>query len=105
LQRAEGVLLRHLNSVFKVLGQTVPDTAKNETVLEMELYLGTMIRQIDSSLLDEWEKMRDPNYQARRDEGSASARRSSSRHGPHAGQQGFPGGDSQPHFLFFCAGW
>jgi hypothetical protein len=63
LQRAEGVLLRHLNSVFKVLGQTVPDAVKNETVLEMELYLGTMIRQIDSSLLDEWEKMRDPNYQ------------------------------------------
>jgi hypothetical protein len=29
----------------------------------MELYLGTMIRQVDSSLLDEWEKMRDPNYQ------------------------------------------
>jgi hypothetical protein len=29
----------------------------------MELYLGTMIRQIDSSLLDEWEKMRDPDYQ------------------------------------------
>ena len=28
----------------------------------MELYLGTMIRQVDSSLLDEWEKMRDPNY-------------------------------------------
>ncbi len=63
LQRAEGVLLRHLNSVFKVLGQTVPDTAKNEAVLEVELYLGTMVRQIDSSLLDEWEKMRDPNYQ------------------------------------------
>jgi superfamily II RNA helicase len=63
LQRAEGVLLRHLNSVFKVLGQTVPDTAKNDAVREMELYLGTMIRQIDSSLLDEWEKMRDPSYQ------------------------------------------
>jgi hypothetical protein len=29
----------------------------------MELYLGTMIRQVDSSLLDEWEKMRDPSYQ------------------------------------------
>jgi hypothetical protein len=28
----------------------------------MELYLGTMIRQVDSSLLDEWERMRDPNY-------------------------------------------
>ena len=62
LQRAEGVLLRHLNSVFKVLAQTVPDTAKNDQVREMELYLGTMIRQVDSSLLDEWEKMRDPNY-------------------------------------------
>ena len=63
LQRAEGVLLRHLNSVYKVLAQTVPDTAKTEPVREMELYLATMIRQVDSSLLDEWEKMRDPNYQ------------------------------------------
>jgi hypothetical protein len=64
LQRAEGVLLRHLNSVFKVLAQTVPDTAKNDQLREMELYLSTMIRQVDSSLLDEWEKMRDPNYRA-----------------------------------------
>jgi len=63
LQRAEGVLLRHLNSVFKTLAQTVPDDAKTEEVREMELYLATMIRQVDSSLLDEWEKMRDPNYQ------------------------------------------
>ena len=63
LQRAEGLLLRHLNSVYKVLGQTVPDNVKNDAVHEMELYLGTMIRQVDSSLLDEWEKMRDPNYQ------------------------------------------
>jgi hypothetical protein len=63
LQRAEGVLLRHLNSVYKVLSQTVPDGAKNDAVREMELYLGTLIRQIDSSLLEEWEKMRDPNYQ------------------------------------------
>jgi len=63
LQRAEGVLLRHLNSVFKVLAQTVPDSAKNDQIYEMELYLGSMIRQVDSSLLDEWEKMRDPNYQ------------------------------------------
>jgi len=62
LQRAEGLLLRHLNSVFKVLAQTVPDAAKTDSVREMELYLGTMIRQVDSSLLDEWEKMRDPNY-------------------------------------------
>ena len=65
LQRAEGVLLRHLSNVHKALTQTVPDAAKNDTLCEMELYLSTMLRQIDSSLLDEWEKMRDPNYRAR----------------------------------------
>ena len=62
IQRAEGLLLRHLSSVFKALAQTVPDAAKNEAIREMELYLATMLRQIDSSLLEEWEKMRDPNY-------------------------------------------
>ena len=65
LQRAEGLLLRHLSRVHKVLTQTAPDAAKNEAVREMELYLGEMIRQIDSSLLDEWERMRDPAYQPR----------------------------------------
>jgi len=65
LQRAEGLLLRHLSSVYKVLAQTVPDAAKNDAVREMELYLATMLRQIDSSLLEEWEKMRDPNYRPR----------------------------------------
>lgn len=65
LQRAEGLLLRHLNSVYKVLKQTVPDAAKNDTVREMELYLGTLIRSVDSSLLDEWEQMRDPGYAQR----------------------------------------
>ncbi len=63
LQRAEGVLLRYLSRVHKVITQTIPDAAKNDTVREMELYLGAMIRQIDSSLLDEWEKLRDPSYQ------------------------------------------
>ena len=62
LERAEGLLLRHLNSVYKVLGQTVPDGVKTDTLREMELYLRDMLRGVDSSLLDEWEKMRDPNY-------------------------------------------
>ena len=65
LQRSEGLLLRHLNSVYKVLGQTVPDAAKNDPLREMELYLGTMLRQVDSSLLNEWEKLRDPDYERR----------------------------------------
>jgi hypothetical protein len=62
LERAEGLLLRHLNSVYKALSQTVPDGAKTDAVHEMELYLRDMLRQIDSSLLEEWERMRDPDY-------------------------------------------
>jgi hypothetical protein len=65
LERAEGLLLRHLNSVYKVLGQTVPDGVKTDTLREMELYLRDMLRGVDSSLLDEWEKMRDPDYRPR----------------------------------------
>jgi hypothetical protein len=64
LHRVEGLLLRHLNAVYGVLDQTVPDGAKTDEVREMELYLGTMIRQVDSSILDEWEKMRNPAYQS-----------------------------------------
>ena len=33
LERAEGLLLRHLNSVYKVLSQTVPDGVKTDAVL------------------------------------------------------------------------
>ena len=62
LQRAEGLLLRHLNSVYKVLSQTVPDGVKTDQVLEMEDYLRTLLRGVDSSLADEWERMRDPAY-------------------------------------------
>ena len=62
LERAEGLLLRHLNSVYKVLRQTVPESAKPDELLEMEHYLRDMLRQVDSSLLEEWEKMRDPSY-------------------------------------------
>jgi superfamily II RNA helicase len=62
LQRAEGLLLRHLNSVYKALSQTVPDGVKTDTVVEMELYLRTMLRQVDSSLAEEWERMQDPGY-------------------------------------------
>jgi len=62
LKRAEGLLLRHLNSVYKVLSQTVPDGAKTDTVWDIELFLRDMLRQVDSSLLEEWERMRDPDY-------------------------------------------
>ena len=56
LQRSEGLLLRHIHSVYKVLLQTVPDNAKDATLREIEVYLSETIRFADSSLLDEWEK-------------------------------------------------
>ncbi|HVO12921.1 MAG TPA: DUF3516 domain-containing protein [Vicinamibacteria bacterium] len=62
LERAEGLLLRHLNSVYKVLSQTVPDGEKTDAIREMELYLREMLRAVDSSLLEEWEKMRDASW-------------------------------------------
>ncbi len=62
LHRAEGALLRHLSSTYKVLAQTVPEIHKTESVQEMEAWLAGVLRGTDSSLLDEWERMRDPNY-------------------------------------------
>lgn len=64
LQRSEGLLLRHLSQVWKVLGQTVPDTAKTEEVEEMEAYFRELIRGIDASLLEEWERMKNPDWVA-----------------------------------------
>lgn len=64
LERVEGLLLRHLTSVYKVLRQTVPDSMKSETVIEVEHYLRDMVRRVDSSLLEEWERMRSPDFRA-----------------------------------------
>lgn len=64
LQRSEGLLLRYLSEVYKILVQTVPATAKDDEMQAIIDYLGGMIRGIDSSLLDEWEKLRNPAWQA-----------------------------------------
>jgi hypothetical protein len=64
LQRMEGLLLRHLSQVWKVLSQTVPDAFKTPEVIEMEDYLRELIRGIDSSLLEEWERLRNPDFVA-----------------------------------------
>lgn len=64
LQRSEGLLLRHLSQTWKVLSQTVPQDAKTEAVSELEAYFRELIRGIDSSLLEEWERMQDPDYAA-----------------------------------------
>ncbi len=62
LERSEAVLLRHLSDVYKVLSQTVPPTLKTEELLDVEAYLKEHLTSVDSSLIDEWELMRDPDY-------------------------------------------
>ncbi len=64
LERSEGLLLRHLMQVYKVLAQTVPAAAKTEPVVEMEDYFRELIRSIDFSLLEEWERLRNPEFAA-----------------------------------------
>ncbi|MDP4625084.1 MAG: DUF3516 domain-containing protein [Akkermansiaceae bacterium] len=61
LEKSEAVLLRHLSEVYKILAQTVPDSHKTPELEEAETFFGTMIRSTDSSLLDEWEKLRNPD--------------------------------------------
>jgi superfamily II RNA helicase len=67
LTRCEGMVLRYLADTYKALRQTVPDEAKTEDLLDLIEWLGELVRQVDSSLLDEWERLRNP------EDGSAPA--------------------------------
>jgi superfamily II RNA helicase len=58
LQRSEGVLLRYLSEVYKTLGQTVPAPVRTDEVEDIIAHLRAMLREVDSSLVDEWESLR-----------------------------------------------
>ncbi|GAA2695217.1 MULTISPECIES: RNA helicase [Actinosynnema] len=60
LARSEGLVLRYLADAYKALRQTVPEDAKTEELNDLVEWLGELVRQVDSSLLDEWEKLRNP---------------------------------------------
>jgi superfamily II RNA helicase len=60
LSRSEGLVLRYLADAFKALRQTVPDDARTEELDDLTEWLGELVRQVDSSLLDEWEALTDP---------------------------------------------
>jgi hypothetical protein len=57
LARSEGLVLRYLADAYRALRQTVPDEAKTEELADVVEWLGELVRQTDSSLLDEWEKL------------------------------------------------
>jgi hypothetical protein len=62
LQRSEGLLLRYLSEAYKALVQTVPEGYRDEAVDDVVAFLRATVRGVDSSLLDEWERLRDPSF-------------------------------------------
>jgi hypothetical protein len=58
--RSEGLVLRYLSDVYRALRQTVPDRVKTDELDDIIEWLGELVRQVDSSLLDEWEALTDP---------------------------------------------
>ncbi|MEP6482369.1 MAG: DUF3516 domain-containing protein, partial [Rhodoglobus sp.] len=60
LARSEGLVLRYLSDAYRAARQTIPDDAKTEELLDVIEWLGELVRQVDSSLLDEWEAMTNP---------------------------------------------
>jgi hypothetical protein len=65
LARSEGIVLRYLSSVYRALRQTVPEAVRTDELADIIDWLGETIRQTDSSLLDEWEALTDPESVAR----------------------------------------
>jgi hypothetical protein len=50
-------VLRYLADTYRALRQTVPSEARTEELTDVVEWLGELVRQVDSSLLDEWEKL------------------------------------------------
>jgi superfamily II RNA helicase len=65
LARSEGVVLRYLSGAYRALRRSVPEEVKTDELDEIVEWLGEMVRQTDSSLLDEWEALTDPESVAR----------------------------------------
>src|SRR5262245_59406365 len=64
LARSEGLVLRYLGDAYKALRQTVPEEARTEELADLTEWLGELVRQVDHSLIDEWEKLRNPVEEA-----------------------------------------
>lgn len=60
LKRSEGVVLRYLSDVYKAMVQNIPDEYKTDAIVDLTEWLGEVVRHVDSSLLDEWERLRNP---------------------------------------------
>ncbi len=65
LARSEGLVLRYLTDAYRTLRQTVPEAHRTPELEDLVEWLGETVRQTDSSLLDEWEALTDPETVAR----------------------------------------
>lgn len=63
--RSEGLVLRYLTDAYRALRQTVPASYRTEELELLVEWLGETVRQVDSSLLDEWEALNDPAHASR----------------------------------------
>ncbi|RPA66083.1 DUF3516 domain-containing protein [Gordonia oryzae] len=57
LARSEGVVLRYLSDCYRALRQGLPLAVATEQIEDITDGVGAMIRDVDSSLLDEWEEL------------------------------------------------
>ena len=57
IARSEGVVLRYLSDAYRAASQTIPEEFKDEDLRDLIEWLGELVRQVDSSLLDEWEEL------------------------------------------------
>ncbi|HVL60041.1 MAG TPA: DUF3516 domain-containing protein [Microbacterium sp.] len=60
LARSEGLVLRYLSDAYRAIRQTVPTEAQTPELLDIIAWLGELVRQVDSSLVDEWESLINP---------------------------------------------
>ena len=61
LARSEGLVLRYLSDAYRAIRQTVPREARTSELLDVIEWLGELVRQVDSSLVDEWEQLVHPS--------------------------------------------
>jgi len=57
LARSEGLVLRYLSDAYKGLVRTVPEDDKTDELVDLTEWLGELVRQVDSSLIDEWQAL------------------------------------------------
>ncbi len=60
IARSEGLVLRYLSDAYRALRQTVPERLRTDELDDIVEWLGETVRQVDSSLLDEWAALTDP---------------------------------------------